>query len=190
MDDAVRAAMAKWPNVPACYDWLALDARGQWRMTGQPVRHAGLADFLGRNYGHDEAGNWFSQNGPQRVFVMLAATPWILRLITPRQLATHTGRTVDAFTAAFLDEAGRLLLEFQLDDERQIGLVSDKDLPALLECVVDADAHAAPESDLLAMMEGQPRPFALRWQERHIPLSPIRADTLPQRYGFNPQPAP
>ena len=28
MDDIVKAALKKWPNVPACYDWLALDARG------------------------------------------------------------------------------------------------------------------------------------------------------------------
>ncbi|MFZ9138137.1 MAG: DUF2946 family protein, partial [Hylemonella sp.] len=24
MDDIVRQAMAKWPNVPACYGWLGL----------------------------------------------------------------------------------------------------------------------------------------------------------------------
>ena len=28
MDDIVKQAMAKWPNVPHCYGWLALDARG------------------------------------------------------------------------------------------------------------------------------------------------------------------
>ena len=30
MDDIVRQAIAKWPNVPHCYGWLGLDARGQW----------------------------------------------------------------------------------------------------------------------------------------------------------------
>ena len=29
MDDLVRAAMAKWPHVPDCRGWLALDARGE-----------------------------------------------------------------------------------------------------------------------------------------------------------------
>ncbi|MCD6666313.1 MAG: DUF2946 family protein, partial [Hydrogenophaga sp.] len=28
MDEIVKAAMAKWPQVPACYGWLGLDARG------------------------------------------------------------------------------------------------------------------------------------------------------------------
>ncbi len=27
MDEIVRQAMAKWPSVPHCYGWLALDAR-------------------------------------------------------------------------------------------------------------------------------------------------------------------
>ena len=30
MDDIVRQAMVKWPNVPHCHGWLGLDARGNW----------------------------------------------------------------------------------------------------------------------------------------------------------------
>ena len=30
MDAIVEAALRKWPNVPDCYGWLALDARGDW----------------------------------------------------------------------------------------------------------------------------------------------------------------
>lgn len=29
MDEIVRQAMARWPNVPYCFGWLRLDARGQ-----------------------------------------------------------------------------------------------------------------------------------------------------------------
>ena len=32
MDDIVKQALAKWPNVPHCYGWLGLDARGNWYM--------------------------------------------------------------------------------------------------------------------------------------------------------------
>ena len=32
MDDIVKAALAKWPNVPDCYGWLGFDARGNWYM--------------------------------------------------------------------------------------------------------------------------------------------------------------
>jgi len=30
MDEIVDAALKKWPNVPHCYGWLGLDARGAW----------------------------------------------------------------------------------------------------------------------------------------------------------------
>ena len=71
------SAIARWPNVPACYDWLSLDRRGDWRLQGERVTHRGLIEFMNRQYGSDETGRWFVQNGPQRVYVELAATPWI-----------------------------------------------------------------------------------------------------------------
>ena len=37
MDDIVKAALTKWPNVPHCYGWLALDARGDWYMRDDRV---------------------------------------------------------------------------------------------------------------------------------------------------------
>src|SRR5204862_7437856 len=85
MDDIVRQAIAKWPNVPHCYGWLGLDARGNWYMRddrtqaagpfasnkGSLLKHEKLVDFIHRNYEHDERGQWFFQNGPQRVYVEL-----------------------------------------------------------------------------------------------------------------------
>ncbi|QJW83465.1 DUF2946 family protein [Ramlibacter terrae] len=89
MDDIVRQAMAKWPNVPHCYGWLGLDERGNWYMRddrvqaggpfpqskGSLLRHEKLVDFIHRNYDRDDRGQWFFQNGPQRVYVELQATP-------------------------------------------------------------------------------------------------------------------
>ena len=77
MDEIVKAALKKWPNVPACHGWLALDARGDWymrddrvqaagpfpRIKGSRIEHAKLIDFIARNYEHDAAGAWFFQNG-------------------------------------------------------------------------------------------------------------------------------
>ena len=42
MDDIVKAALKKWPNVPHCYGWLALDARGDWYMRDERIRFAEL----------------------------------------------------------------------------------------------------------------------------------------------------
>jgi len=83
MDEIVKAALKKWPNVPACVGWLGLDARGDWYMRDDRVQAAGpfpqvkgsrllhdkLVAFIGRNYERDDGGCWFFQNGPQRVYV-------------------------------------------------------------------------------------------------------------------------
>lgn len=110
MDDIVRQALAKWPNVPHCTGWLLLDRRGAWRLRddaaqaagelGSPIRHAALNAFIGRNYECDAQGQWFFQNGPQRVYVELAYTPWVVRLAerdgssrSPTRRAPRSNRT-------------------------------------------------------------------------------------------------
>jgi hypothetical protein len=113
MDDIVQAALKKWPNVPHCYGWLALDARGDWymrdertqqagpfpRVKGSRVNHDKLLAFIGRNYASDERGAWFFQNGPQRVYVELECTPWIWRLQPGGDVLSHTGRGARAESA-------------------------------------------------------------------------------------------
>ena len=99
MDEQVKQALAKWPNVPACYGWLALDMRGYWHIQSQEnvphlvsiIQNQALIDFINRNYLSDELGRWFFQNGPQRVYVELAATPFVARL-QHQQWQLHTGK--------------------------------------------------------------------------------------------------
>ena len=119
MDDMVKAAMAKWPNVPDCYGWLALDARGDWYMRdeaaqaqgnkGSRLQHDKLIAFIGRNYMADTEGRWYFQNGPQRVYVELEDTPWVWRLMPDGRVCAHTGEQMH-ITAAGCDERGRLYL--------------------------------------------------------------------------------
>ena len=141
MDEIVKAALKKWPNVPACYGWLGLDARGDWYMrddraqhlgsfqSGQPgakgsrLQHDKLIEFIGRNYDHDELGRWFFQNGPQRVFVELAQAPWVWRLSADGQVHSHTGVLVEV-QASYVDESGRLYLSTSLG----LGLVHSQDM--------------------------------------------------------------
>ena len=123
MDDIVIAAMAKWPHVPEVFGWLRLDGRGMWWLKNQRLNHVGMLDFIQRNYSQDAQGRPFFQNGPQRVYLELAATPWIWRL-TPDGSAdpTDTGTcTVHSHTglaaqvrACLVDEAGRVYLETDL----------------------------------------------------------------------------
>ncbi len=89
MDDIFRQALAKWPNVPHCYGWLGLDARGNWYMRddrtqatgpfpaakGSLLQHEKLIDFIQRNYEHDDAASGSSRTAHSAIYVELEATP-------------------------------------------------------------------------------------------------------------------
>ena len=161
MDDIVKAALKKWPHVPHCYGWLALDARGDWYMRddrvqatgpfpqvkGSRIQHDKLREFIERNYLHDDAGCWFFQNGPQRVYVELEAAPWVWRL-NPRfdsaaetpEVVSHTGLAAQV-ESAWLDESGRLFLATDLG----LGLVHTLDM-GLAADVVEAGLWAPIET--------------------------------------------
>lgn len=142
MDDIVRQAMAKWPHVPHCFGWLGLDTRGGWYMRddriqaegpfpqarGAPLRHDKLIDFIHRNYECDDAGRWYFQNGPQRVYVELEDTPLVWRINPDGEVHAHTGRIAQV-RACVLDEAGRLYLDtdigFGLVHSMDVGLAAD-----------------------------------------------------------------
>jgi len=178
MDDIVKAALAKWPNVPNCFGWLGLDARGNWFMrddqaqaagpfTGvadaEPARnlaakgsrlmHEKLIDFIQRNYEADASGQWFFQNGPQRVYVELERTPYIWRVGSGPTFAVtaHTGLQARV-QRCLLDEQGRLYLETDLG----FGLVHTLDM------LTAADAFE---------------------QGLWVPEA-VQASDLPQRFGY------
>ena len=149
MDDIVKQALKKWPNVPHCYDWLALDARGDWymrddriqaagpfpRVKGSRIQHEKLREFIERNYLHDDDGSWFFQNGPQRVYVELEAAPWVWRLgagargVAP-SVTSHTGLAAKV-ESTWLDESGRLFLKCDLG----FGVVHTLDMEAAADAV-------------------------------------------------------
>jgi hypothetical protein len=170
MDDIVRQAIAKWPNVPHCYGWLGLDHRGNWYMRddrvqavgpfphpkGSLLRHEKLVDFIHRNYDRDERGQWFFQNGPQRVYVELQATPWIWRVDAQGAVASHTGEAAQV-SACYLDEQGRLYL----DTDRGFGLVHTQDI-----------------------VQASDRVESGQWQPQEV-----RAHDLPARFGYVMSPA-
>jgi len=154
MDDIVRQAIAKWPHVPACCGWLGLDARGNWYMRDDQTQAAGpfaapadgshraskgslllhdkLIDFIARNYESDASGQWFFQNGPQRVYVELEAAPLVWRVDAGYGWAVtaHTGRSARV-QCCVLDELGRLYLDTDLG----FGLVHSQDMLYAAEAV-------------------------------------------------------
>jgi hypothetical protein len=167
MDEIVRAAMNKWPNVPDCHGWLGLDTAGRWRVgawPGEPIAHSGLNAFIARNYLRLEDGRYCFQNGPQRVFVQLACTPWVLRLTDDHSLALHThcGDALPAVQQWLTDELGRVFAAFQGDGGVTVGLLASADMQAFVT--------RAESAGLLST------------------LKPVQSADLPGLYGFNPLP--
>lgn len=170
MDDIVKQALAKWPNVPHCHGWMGLDARGNWYMRddrvqaegpfpdakGSLLRHDKLIAFIERNYDRDGQGQWFFQNGPQRVYVELEAAPFVWRIHADFSVESHTGLTVEP-TACLLDETGKLYLAAPIG----LGLVHTQDVGLAADAI--ERGHWTPEE--------------------------VQADTLPGRYGHVLSPA-
>ncbi|WP_321788198.1 DUF2946 family protein [Burkholderia pyrrocinia] len=184
MDDIVRQALAKWPNVPHCTGWLLLDRRGEWRLRddaaqaagelGSPIRHAALNAFIGRNYECDAQGQWFFQNGPQRVYVELAYTPWVVRLAEHDGQLTLADQTGAAFEPdeAWLDDGGGVLFR-DAGTPPRVAALHDHDLGLFAD---HADFDAA-----------QP---VLRWRDgRALPLGHIVCADVPARFGYVASPA-
>ncbi|WP_312512902.1 DUF2946 family protein [Massilia sp.] len=195
MDDIVKQAMAKWPNVPHCYGWLALDARGGWRMRDEAAQRAGaagdrlnnpaLVGFINRNYGHDERGNWYFQNGPQRVYVNLEATPFIARTDPQQGLVLQTGQALTDIERVFLSDAGAVL--FQAGDS--VAQLDDRDVAQVLG-KLELDGQAASDEAVMAWLESGVGKLTLPWNGKRFDVERIEAADLPQRFNFNQLPTP
>jgi len=184
MDDIVKQAMAKWPNVPHCYGWLALDARGNWRMRderaqqmnepGDKLNNAALVGFINRNYQRDERGCWFFQNGPQRVFLNLESTPFVVRTDPAQGLVLHTGAPMPDVEAAFLTEAGELIL--QAGDV--VAQLDDRDFTQALGWF-DVDGET-----LLKWIERPEDELTMRLGGNQLTVEHLGRDDVPARLGF------
>lgn len=177
MDEQVRRALLRWPDVPAVYGWLRLDARGDWRLRAgvegrfETIGNSALREFIARNYQSDEGGRWYFQNGPQRVFVRLDCTPLVYRL-APAGLQDHCGRDAGALAQGWLDDAGGLVLRAA----RGVGLLDDRDLEAASRTLLGGADTGTPWLE--------PAPGV------RLPLGSIRRAELAARFGFDPDPGP
>jgi hypothetical protein len=190
MDEIVKAAMARWPNVPAVYGWLELTARGEWRIKGEPIDNPSIRDFIARNYARDVAANWFFQNGPQRVFVTLEATPLVYRLDQSGRLQAHTGVHPLELRGAYADAHGHLILVTELGP----GLVDSRDTAAFAERLVDGHGHALDEHSLGRWMADdgaaflETRGLRVRHDGPSVPVERIGSKPWPDTFGFVAQP--
>lgn len=200
MDQSVLDSLKKWPNVPNCFGWLALDRRGEWRMRnefaqanqlpGDVIRHVALRQFIERHYAADSLGRYFFQNGPQRVFVTLDSTPWVVRLIPKENgdwnFQTTSGHTIEPLTC-LLDENGHILIEadFSIIQEstneftnstiRSVALLHDHDLEIFSE-LANITHNACSIGGVLP------------WEGREVEIEQVLSSDLASRYNYRNTP--
>lgn len=191
MDDIVKQAIAKWPNVPHCYGWLALDARGAWRMRderaqqlklpGDKLNQPTLIGFINRNYASDERGCWYFQNGPQRVYLNLEATPFIARTDPQQGLLVQTGEPLGDIERACLTETGELIVA----SGGKVAKVDDRDMAQMTEAMW-LDGQPVSDEALMAWLEGGAGSLTLG----QVQVERIRQAEVADEFGFVQLPQP
>lgn len=184
MDERVRKALAQWPDVPDAYGWLSLTRHGDYLLRGEAITHPKLIAFIQRNYGPGDDGGYVFQNGPQRVHVTLATTPYIARLEEGAQglrLRWHTGTEPEQVDRALLDPDGQLVF----DAKPGPAMLDDRDMAMLGNALVRANGEPADETDLQALLDASDAPaLAIQLADRTIPLEPATDSDHASRFGF------
>ena len=194
MDDIVMQAMRKWPNVPHCFGWLALDARGAWRMRderaqqlglpGDRLTNAALVGFINRNYAQDDKGRWYFQNGPQRVYLNLESTPFIARTDPALGLVLQTGETLAALDEACMTREGALVVR----SGDKVAQVDDRDMAELMQAL-RLDGRPPTDDGLMAWLDAGNGKLSLRWRGQELPVS-LLVEDVARHFGFVRTPAP
>ena len=205
MDEGVTQSLIKWPSVPHCFGWLALDRRGAWRMRddyaqahglpGDVIKHVALNAFIARNYASDADGRYFFQNGPQRVYINLDATPWVVRMMPtgntehPWQFQTQCDSLLTP-TTAFLDEAGYILIEGKLTQTICTGSTANQfieierlSIALLHDHDIELFSRLSSLSKTACALEG-----SWRWHGHDLKLEPITTAEVESRFKFQVKP--
>ena len=185
----------KWPNVPDVYNWLMLDERGDWRIKEEKISHKGLIDVINAHYQADDKGRWFFQNGPQRVFVTLAYTPYVLSVASHDSITyfkTQTNVIIKSVDRLWIDNKDRLLVSWK----NGIGLVSDRDLPLLADKLTyeaePFDRMDSTELDLIKQRtpSRSKTSLTLTMNQKTYDILFINAIEVSQLFGFDSNPIP
>jgi hypothetical protein len=199
VDTSTISSLAKWPNVPFCYGWLFLDRKGLFRirseyaqnnnLPGEVIKHLGLIDAIKKHICLDDQGQYFYQNGPQRVYLSLAYCPYVVRLLPHKEHGWILQNNIDQEikpTRCFLDEIGNILLEcfvsvnqcsqelpviFTEIEHRTVALLHDHDLNIFSE-LSQMDVSSCGIKGIF------------KWHQIEIPIEPIMGKDIASDFHF------
>ena len=104
------------------------------------MEHEKLLAFIGRNYEADAQGQWFFQNGPQRVYVELENTPMVWRVDAQGAVCSHTGMPQAQVQDCWMDDEGRVYLRCA----GVLGVVHSQDMVHVADVVEQGHWHPQP----------------------------------------------
>jgi len=165
----------------------------QNKLPGQVITHRALNEFISRNYACDSLGRYFFQNGPQRVFITLDATPWVVR-ITPgengSELISQCNNPIAA-SGALSDENGNIYIVGKVNQlicrQENTGSFTKEDC----ETVALLHDHELDHFSRLAKLHEEACSFggSWEWQGKQLPLDPIYSEDLTARFQFIAKPS-
>jgi hypothetical protein len=168
----------------------------QNNLPGTVIVHQALNEFISRNYACDTEGRYFFQNGPQRVFITLVATPWVVRMIPSdrdTKLLTQCQSAIEP-SAALSDENGNIYIvgkisqvvyenlnqapktTFSTQEKESVALLHDHDLEIFSE---------------LATLKEEACSFggSWNWHGQQLPLDPIHSSELASSFHYIARPS-
>lgn len=157
-------------------------------LPGNAIQHVALNEFISRNYAHDSLGRYFFQNGPQRVFITLDATPWVVRMIPVehgQKLLTQCGTEIIP-EGALSDEKGNIYITGSISQSH-----SDQ-VDSLVFTEVRSLSVALLHDHDLDLFSGQSKVQedacsfrgSWKWGDKDLPIEPINSTELSQRFHF------
>ena len=165
----------------------------QNKLSGQIITHTALNEFISRNYACDSLGRYFFQNGPQRVFVTLDATPWVVR-ITPSEsgleLLTQCNTAIEA-NGALSDESGNIYILGKVKQLTYKEKNAEQFSTEYCETVALLHDHDLDHFSQLAKLHEEACSFggSWSWQGMQLPLDPIHSEELADRFQFIAKPS-
>jgi hypothetical protein len=189
MQPWVLKALQRWPNVPAVFGWLSLDRRGRWLIKDEFITRPQIIETINANYGADEFGRWYFQNGPQRGYMRLAYAPFVVH-VNDGMLMTHTMQRIERMSDVYLDEEGSLLFV----TEHGPGVLIDTDLEWAVTCMRHNDNNVETEDIANALTVPSGNDTDLRFAVQGVELVVTRLDFAAQpaifKFERDPQPRP